>query len=336
MKKYKIASFDFATPDIYDVIRKQFPENFELITLDADTLEDRVEKAKEADFIIAATGSIPTEAILAAKNLKMIQQQGVGFDKTDVDLATKLGIEVCITPEGTSIGVSEHVVLLILAVYKKLVMISNQMYEGKFPMWDYRTECFQIYGKTIGFYGFGRIAREAAKRLQGFEPKIIFYDKYINMSEEEQKGLKVTQVSSIDELLSQADVVSVHIPSNNETRGSINKDFFNKMKKTAIFINTARGDLLNEEDFFDAIENNVIAGAGIDVYPKEPLPPDNRYIKLKNVTLTPHVAAGTIDALKMKIDHVCANIIRFINGEETLHSLNKDKIKNIRRGEGVK
>lgn len=326
MTKYRVASFDLATSDVYEVIRNQFPDNFELITLESGTLEDRVEKAKEADFIIAATGSIPTEAIRAAKNLKMIQQQGVGFDKTDVDLATKLGIEVCITPEGTSIGVAEHVVLLILAVYKKLVKISSEMHEGKFPMWDYRTQCFEIYGKTIGFVGFGRIAREAAKRLQGFEPKIIFYDNYINMSKEEQQELNVIQVSSVDELLERADIVSVHVPSNNETRGSINKEFFNKMKKTAIFINTARGDLVNEEDFFDAINNKVIAGAGIDVYPKEPLPSDNRYIGLENVTLTPHISAGTVDALKTKIDHVCENINRFINGEETLHSLNKDKI----------
>lgn len=323
---YKIASFDYATEDIYEVIRDQFPENFELITLETGTLEDRIDKAREADFIIAATGSIPTEAIRAANKLKMIQQQGVGFDKTDVDLATKLGIEVCITPEGTSNGVAEHVVLLILAVYKKIVKISNEMYEGKFPMWDYRTQCFEIYGKTIGFLGFGRIAREAAKRLQGFEPKIIFYDNYVKLSKEEQEKLNVTQVTDLDELLKLSDVISVHVPSNDETRGMINKEFFSKMKKTAIFINTARGDLVNEQDFFDAINNKVIGGAGIDVFPKEPLLADNPYIKLENVTLTPHISAGTVDALKTKINHVCANINRFINGEETQHSLNKDKI----------
>ena len=326
MERYKIASFDYATEDIYEVIRDQFPENFELITLETGTLEDRIDKAREADFIIAATGSIPTEAIRAAKKLKMIQQQGVGFDKTDVDLATKLGIEVCITPEGTSNGVAEHVVLLILAVYKKIVKISNEMYEGKFPMWDYRTQCFEIHGKTIGFLGFGRIAREAAKRLQGFEPKIIFYDNYVKLSKEEQEELNVTQVTDLDELLKLSDVISVYVPSIDESRGMINKEFFSKMKKTAIFINTARGDLVNEQDFFDAINNKVIAGAGIDVFPKEPLLADNPYIKLENVTLTPHISAGTVDALKTKINHVCANINRFINGEETQHSLNKDKI----------
>lgn len=327
MQKYKIASFDYANEEIYNIIRGQLPPNFELITLDADTLEDRIEKAKEADFIIAATGSIPAEAIRAAKNLKMIQQQGVGFDKTDVDVATELGIEVCITPVGTSIGVAEHTILLILAVYKKLVKILNEMYEGKFPMWDYRSQCYEIYGKTVGLLGFGRIAQEVAKRLQAFEANIIFYDKYVNLSEEEQKELNVTQVSTIDELLAQADIVSVHVPSNDETRGMINKDFFNKMKDSAIFINTARGDLVNEQDFFDAIRNKKIAGAGIDVYPVEPLPADNEYIKLDNVVLTPHISAGTVDALKTKINHVVENINRYLNGEETLYSLNKDKIK---------
>lgn len=326
MKKYRIASFDLATDDVYEVIRGQFPENFELITLKDGTLEDRIRIAEEADFFISATGAIPTEAIASAKNLKFIQQQGVGFDKTDVDLATEKGIEVCITPEGTSVGVAEHVVLLILAVYKKIVKVSNEMYEGKFPMWDYRTQSFEIYGKTTGFVGFGRIAREAAKRLQAFESKIVFYDNFVKMSEEEQKKLNIRQMDSLEELLGISDIVSVHVPSNNDTKGFINKEFFTKMKKTAIFINTARGDLVNEADFFEAMREGTIMGAGIDVFPKEPLPKENEYIKLPNVVLTPHISAGTVDALKAKINHVCANISRFINGEETLHSLNKDKI----------
>lgn len=326
MKKYRIASFDLATDDVYEVIRGQFPENFELITLKDGTLEDRIRIAEEADFFISATGAIPTEAIASAKNLKFIQQQGVGFDKTDVDLATEKGIEVCITPEGTSVGVAEHVVLLILSVYKKIVKVSNEMYEGKFPMWDYRTQSFEIYGKTTGFVGFGRIAREAAKRLQAFESKIVFYDNFVKMSEEEQKKLNIRQMDSLEELLGISDIVSVHVPSNNDTKGFINKEFFTKMKKTAIFINTARGDLVNEADFFEAMREGTIMGAGIDVFPKEPLPKENEYIKLPNVVLTPHISAGTVDALKAKINHVCANINRFINGEETLHSLNKDKI----------
>lgn len=326
MKKYKIASFDFANEDIYNVIRSEFPDNFELLTLKDGTLEDRIRIGKEADFFISATGEIPTEVIASAEKLKMIQQQGVGFDKTDVELATKRGIEVCITLEGTSIGVAEHVVLLILAVYKRIVSISSEMYEGKFPMWDYRTQCYEINGKTTGFVGFGRIAREAAKRLNAFNSQIVFYDNYIDMSLEEQEELNVRQISSLDELLGISDIVSIHIPSNDETRGSINKEFFSKMKKKSILINTARGDLVNEIDFFDAIKSGTIMGAGIDVYPKEPLASDNEYIKLPNTVLTPHVSAGTVDALKAKINHVCENINRFINGEETLHSLNKNKL----------
>lgn len=326
MKKIKVASFDFATEDIYKVIQEELPENFQLIPLKTGSLDEKIKNGKEADFFIAATGAIPTEVILEAKKLKMIQQQGVGYDKTDVELATKLGIEVCITPEGTSIGVSEHVVLLILAVYKNIILVSNKMHEGKFPMWDYRTRAFEIFGKTVGLLGFGRISREVAKRLQGFEAKIVFYDEFIKMSETEQKALNVKQVESLDELLALSDIVSAHVPSNEQTRGSINKEFFLKMKRNAIFINTARGDLVNEQDFIWAIKNKVIAGAGIDVFEKEPLPPNNPYIELENVTVTPHIAAGTIDALRTKIKHVSANILRYLNGEETLHSINKHKI----------
>lgn len=335
MEKIKIVSMDFATEDVYEIIRGQLPEQFELVTLETGTLEDRINKVKDCEFIIAATGSIPGEVIKAGNKLRMIQQQGVGYDKTDVALATELGIEVCITPEGTSVGVAEHVVLLILAVYKNLIKVSKDMEEGRFPMWEYRTHAYEIYGKTVGFIGFGRIAREAAKRLQGFKANIVFYDSYLQMSKEEQEELKVTQLSSMDELLKVSDIVSVHVPSNEETRGFINKDFFSKMKNSAIFINTARGDLVNEKDFFEAINNKVIAGAGIDVYPVEPLPADNKYKTLENVTLTPHISAGTVDALKTKINHVVMNILRFMNGEETLHSLNKDQIKNKRR-EGMK
>lgn len=330
-ERYKIASFDFATQDVYNVIQATLPENFELVTLKTGTLEEKIENARDADFFMAATGAIPAEVIRAGKKLKFIQQQGVGYDKTDVALATELGIEVCITPEGTSVGVSEHVVLLILAVYKKLVKISNEMHEGKFPMWDYRTQSYEIFGKTVGFVGFGRIAREAAKRLAVFEANIIFYDPFFQMPKEEQEKMQVTQMEKLDDLLALADIVSVHVPSSPETKGFVNKGFFHKMKKSAIFINTARGDLVNEADFFAAIKNHDIAGAGIDVYPKEPLPSDNEYIKLENVTVTPHISAGTVDALQTKIRYASANILRFINGEETYHSVNKEALAKRKR-----
>lgn len=330
LKRYKIAYFDLATEDIYDIARASFSDEFELITLDNDSLEERINKAKDADFILTGPGEVSAEVIKSAKKLKLIQNHGVGFEKIDVDTATEYGIEVCINPEGTIVGVAEHTILLILAVYKKLIRISKDMYEGKFPQWEYRTQCFEIYGKTVGFVGFGRIAREVAKRLQGFEPNIIFFDKYVNMSKEEQNRLNVKQMESLDELLALSDIVSVHMPSNNETKQSVNKAFFEKMKRTAIFINTSRGNIVNEEDFFEVMNKKIIAGAGIDVYPKEPLPKDNNYLKLENVTLTPHCAAGTIDALKRKMFHCSRNISRYINGEETLHSLNKEKI-NIKK-----
>lgn len=153
MKKYKVAYFDVATEDIYDVVRSCFSEDFEIVTLENKTLEEKIKKAQDADFILTGAGEVTYEIIKDAKNLKLIQLHGVGFDKIDVDAATKYGIEVCINPDGTIVGVAEHTILLILAVYKKLVKISKDMYNGKFSMWDYRTKCFEISGKTVGLVG---------------------------------------------------------------------------------------------------------------------------------------------------------------------------------------
>ena len=322
----KVVTMDLASEDVYSVIRKNMPADFELVTLDTGTLEDRVEKIRDCEFVISAVGAVPGEAIKAAPKLRMIQHQGVGVDKTDVALATRLGIEVCITPEGTSIGVGEHVVLLILSVYKNTREVFRDMDGGEFPMWSKRTRSFEIYGKTVGLVGFGRIAQEAAKRLKNFNARIVFFDKYATPTREELDECGAEAAASLDELLAASDIVSIHTPSTPETKGMVNAAFFAKMKPTAIFINTARGDVVNEQDFFDAMRNKVIAGAGIDVFPKEPLPRDNEYVTLPHVTMTPHISAGTLDALECKLRHVFANIRRFMNGEETWHSINGDQI----------
>lgn len=327
----KVVSMDHASEEVYAIIRNTMPPGFELVTLETGSLEDRIDKVKGCEYIITAVGAVPTQVIEAADCLRMIQHQGVGVDKTDVDAASRRGIEICITPEGTSTGVAEHVVLLILAVYKNIREVVEAMDRGEFPMWTLRNRSYQVYGKTIGFYGFGRIAREAATRLAGFAPRIIFYDRYADISEEEMARYGATRVDSLDELLAQSDIVSVHTPATPETRGTIDAGFFAKMKPSAIFINTARGDLLNEEDFFAAMRKRVIAGAGIDVFAKEPLPADNQYITLPNVILTPHISAGTVDALQCKIRHAFANIQRYIDGEETSHSVNKDQLVGSRR-----
>lgn len=326
MEQYVVASMDLLTPDTAEIIRRCMPEGFKLVTLTDGSLEDRLRITENCDFIITATGAVPTQVIKGAKKLRMIQHQGVGVDKTDIETATERGIEVCITPEGTSIGVSEHVILLILAVYKHLYEVADTMFKGGFPMWEMRGRSHQLYGKTVGLVGFGRIAIEVSKRLRAFRSEILFYDSFVHMSEEEQDALGVRQVETLDELLSRSDVVSLHVPLLPETRGIANKSFFAKMKSTAILINTARGDLVVEQDFFDAVNNHVIAGAGIDVYSKEPLPKESGYRALPNVILTPHISAGTVDALETKITYAFANIQRFLRGEATHHSVNGTRL----------
>lgn len=331
MAPIKVVSMDLAAPDVYDIIRRTMPPEFELVTLETGTLEDRVAKVKGCEYIITAVGAVPTQVIETADKLRMIQHQGVGVDKTDIEAATRRGIEVCITPEGTTIGVAEHIVLLILAVYKNLRSVVEQMNQGGFPMWTLRGRSHEIYGKTAGFVGFGRIARAAAKRLRAFEADIVFYDAYAEVSDAEMAELGAKRVDSLDALLAVADIVSINTPATPETRGMVDAAFFARMKPSAVFINTARGDLVNEQDFFAAMKNGVIAGAGIDVFPKEPLSADNEYVKLPNVILTPHISAGTVDALRCKIQHAFANIQRYIKGEETWHSINGEQLKAAKK-----
>jgi phosphoglycerate dehydrogenase-like enzyme len=171
-----------------------------------------------------------------------------------------------------------------------------------------------MYGKTLGLIGFGRIGREVAKRAKPFDVRILYYDKYIHVPVDEKEKLGVEEVS-FKRLLSEADIVSLHVPLTNETRSMMNREVFKSMKNSAIFINTARGALVDEGALYEALGDRTIAGAGLDVFEKEPPSADNPLFKLDNVVLTPHISAGTKDALIAKMRAAFANMVRVTKGE---------------------
>jgi len=318
MSKFKVLYMNYATEDVYEIIRSQLPEGFELVTLKKDDDNERREKIKEVDFIIVATAKV-TEALLKnAKKLKLIQHQGVGYDNIDVLAAKRMSIPIGLTPEGTSIGVAEHTILLILAVYKKLVIAHNSLLKGEWLQFALRPESYEMYGKTLGLVGFGRIGREVAKRAKPFDVRILYYDKYIHVAPEEKEKLGVQEVS-FEKLLAESDIVSLHVPSTNETESMMNRQNFKAMKRSAILINTARGSLVNEKDLYEALVDKVIAGAGLDVFEKEPPSPENPLFKLDHVVLTPHISAGTKDALIAKMRAAFANIVRVTRGEKPIN-----------------
>jgi phosphoglycerate dehydrogenase-like enzyme len=262
-----------------------------------------------------ATTPLPGEVFSAASRLKLVQHQGVGYNKTDVAAAAALGIPVAICPAGTSIGVAEHVILLILALYKRLVLADASMRAGQFYQWELRPKSFELYGKTLGIIGLGRIGREVARRAQAFGAKIIYAD--VQRAAPEVEAEFGARYVTLDECLSEADVISLHLPLTPVTHHFIGKRQLACMKPSTILINTARGPLVDETALVEALQAGQLAGAGLDVFESEP-PVGNSLLQLPNVVLTPHIAAGTADALVAKMEACFANMLRVAKGEPPL------------------
>jgi D-3-phosphoglycerate dehydrogenase len=315
-KRWKVVYMEAVPQATADIIASRLPDGFELETV-KDASDGAARKAlAQADFVLVATHPLPESLIEAAPNLRMIQHQGVGYDKTDVKAAARRGIPVALCPAGTIIGVAEHTFLLILAVYKQLVRADRSVREGEWLQFGLRADSFEIAGKTLGLVGFGRIGQEVAKRARAFEADVIYYD-IIRQEEEIEKRLGVRYLP-LDELLAIADIVSLHLPVTPESHHLINAETLQLMKRGAILVNTSRGALVDEKALVEALEDGQLGGAGLDVFEKEPPDTNNALFKRWNVTVTPHISAGTKDALVAKMDSAFANMVRVTEGKQPL------------------
>ena len=236
----------------------------------------------------------------------------------DVKAAQKRGIPVALTPEGTSIGVAEHTILLMLALYKKILTADSSLREGKWLQWKLRPSSYELFGKSLGIVGMGRIGREVAKRARGFEMRILYYDELARFPKNEEK-IFGAQSCSFQELLTSSDIVSLHLPLTKETEKMMKEEEFRKMKRSAIFINTARGKLVDETALCWALNEKEIAGAGLDVFFNEPLDPKSPLLKMDNIVVTPHISAGTADALLAKMKAAFSNMVRVVEGQKPHH-----------------
>jgi D-3-phosphoglycerate dehydrogenase / 2-oxoglutarate reductase len=314
---YSVVYWNRATEDVYDVIRGQIPADWTLVTLKGETKAEWHAQIRDVDFMIVADWTIGPEDLDAAPKLRMVQHQGVGHERIDKQALKARGLPLGLCPAGTTIGVAEHTLLLILAVYKRLVVADTKMRQGTWLQWGLRATSFELCGKTLGLVGFGRIGQAVAKRAHAFDAKILYHDTCIPVPPAEAKAWGVESVS-LDDLLRRSDIVSVHVPTTDETRKFMNAARFAQMKRSAVFINTSRGAVVDEAALIRALKNKVIAGAGLDVFEKEPIQSDNPLLTMDNVVLTPHISAGTVDALTEKMQAVFANMQRCLRGE-TIH-----------------
>jgi D-3-phosphoglycerate dehydrogenase len=265
------------------VVYKEYPSEKELSELIVD-----------ADILFVRSKPLVTaEVISKAGKLKVIARAGVGLDNIDVKAAEARGIKVINTPEATSRSVAELTIGLMFSVARKIAYSDRKMREGKWVKKE--AEGIELKGKTLGIIGFGRIGREvAAIASKGLGMRVLYYDVY-RASPEIERELGATFVD-LETLARESDVVSVHVPLTPETRWLVSEGLLRLMKKNAILINTSRGGVVDTKALIKALQEGWIAGAGLDVYEEEPLPPNHPLTKLDNVVLTPHIGASTEEA----------------------------------------
>ncbi|UTR11934.1 2-hydroxyacid dehydrogenase [Evansella sp. LMS18] len=328
MSKSKIVYFDSVFDEFKDIFYRNAPASSEVVFWDELSEDGREAVLPEAEYLMVATKDIPESLLQRAENARFIQKTGIGVDNIDLGAADKLELPVSNTPGGNASGVAELSIMFILSLYRKLPLINQETKAGSWPMWKYRSQSFEMGGKTHGFIGFGNIGQETARRSQAFGTNIVYYDVNRLASEaEEELGARYLE---LDQLLREADILSLHLPLIPATKGLISERELKLMKKSAVLINVSRGGVVHEGDLAEALKNGQIAGAGIDVWENEPPSPDNPLLKLENVIATPHIGAGTRDTLSRVLKIAFDNIAKAERGENPDFVVNS--IKQLRQG----
>lgn len=246
-----------------------------------------------------------------AKKLKVIGSATNAVDHIDIDYASSKGIKVINLAGAHTTPAAEHTFSLIISLVRKVPYAFNSLKEGK---WE-RHKFFgiELEGKTLGIIGFGKIGSRVARYAKSFGMDVITYDPYINKSLAEEIGAKIT---TLDDVLENSDIVTLHAFLSSETRKMINSDAFSKMKNTAFFVNVSRGELVNEDDLLDALLNRRIAGAALDVFSEEPLPPNSKLIEYArandNLLITPHIAASTKESVRNAATEIVQKVKEYL------------------------
>ncbi len=290
--------------------------------------QELIDACKQSDALISAGGKIDAHFLNECKHLKVISLHSVGFDSVDVEEATRLKIPVGNTPGVLSRSTADIAFLLMLAVSRKAFYQHKRIIKGEWGFFDPRANLgIELHGKTIGIYGLGSIGYEMAKRCVAmYNMKVIYYNRHNNL--EVEKQLNAVKVS-FNELLCQSDVLSVHVPLSPETKGKFDKSVFSKMKPSAIFINTARGGIHNEEDLIQALDEGIIWGAGLDVTNPEPMHPDNRLLTMPTVAVLPHIGSATVETRNAMSLIAVENAIAGLAGERIPYPVNPEVYANI-------
>ena len=307
----KVACLGYVfVPGAQDLIREIVPEGFDVRFAEHPGPEHEA-WLEDSDFIFVV--SPVTDAMMAkAPKLRLIQKWGIGVDKIDLVAAERHGIPVAITAGANAATVSEHTVMLMLAVSRRLTLADRAMRKGRWNVGEIRPQARKLLEKTVGIVGFGNIGRAVAQRLQGFGVRVLYYD-IKGPFDDVAKPLQATFVD-MDTLLAESDIVTVHIPGGDANRNLFDSAMFARMKPGVALINAARGDLVDEKALIAALETGHVSGAGLDVFETEPRG-ETPLAKFDNVIMTPHSAGSVMDNVVPMARHGFENMLRVLRGE---------------------
>ena len=286
-------------------------DDVEIFMSAAVTEEELIRDAKDAEIILFTSAKLTRAVLENLVKCKLIVRYGIGYDTVDTTAAKELGIYVCNSPNYGVVDVAEHAFSLMMACAKRLVRMNDRVRANNWGFVD-MGQSSRLTGKTIGFVGFGKIAKAVARFTKPFGTKTLVYDPYVSAEALEEFGAEATTLEGV---LSESDFVTLHLPLSDATRHTIGKEQLALMKPSAVIINTSRGPIIDEAALVEALVNGTIAGAGLDVFEDESGGIDERLPKQDNVILTPHVAWNTTEATVAIHEEVAANVAKYLRGE---------------------
>tara|TARA_Y100000590_G_scaffold5648_1_gene7522 strand:+ start:360 stop:1319 length:960 start_codon:yes stop_codon:yes gene_type:complete len=308
----RIAIVDKIHEDGINLLKKNPKFQYEII--EDLSKENLISKLSAFDGITLRRGKIDSEILEKCKKLKVISRHGVGYDNVDIDYLKKNNISLLVTGTATSTSPAEHIMFMILSISKGIDMHDQAVRNKKFDsIMHMKHETFELFNKKILIVGFGRIGKKLIKKCLGFEMEVHVYDPYVDQKVIESFGGK--KILNLNDGLKEADVLSLTVPLNKDTKNMINLEKIKMMKKTSIIINISRGSIVNEADLNEALNKGIIHGAGLDVFEKEPPSSDNPLLKNKKVLLSPHAATFTKECTSNMAIQTVQNIIDFFNNK---------------------
>lgn len=324
MAKLKV----FATHRLFEPARKILHENCDVEyweNPERPPREEVLRRARDKEALVCLlTEKVNDELLQAAPKLKIAANVAVGFDNIDVPACTKRGVVATNTPGVLDETTADFAWTLLMAVARRLLEGDALARAGSWKGWDLdQLVGTDVWGKTLGIVGFGRIGRAMARRASGFQMKVIYTDA-VRAPGDVEKELRA-EFREMNALLAEADFISVHTPLLPETRGLFNAERFEQVKRTAFLINTSRGPVVNEGDLVAALENGKIAGAALDVFEKEPA--IHPGLRRSNVVLAPHIASASLETRTKMAVMAAENVVALLQGRRPINVLNPEVLK---------